>query len=210
MAARAGKREQSLLLAISTPPKTGQDDSVMRRLVDHGREHVDPSFFFREFAAPAGCADDDEQAWKMANPALDDFCTATRRATLPPKMRENAFSGIAGPVGQGRRLAPDGAWAPCTDRPGSSLTADVVLGPRWLVQQGLHRARRGHHRPAPPRRAGPASGRPPRAAATGACPWSRSRTPSGRRARGGGCSRWPRPYRWQRSLEALDGRHRGP
>ena len=38
VAARAGKREQSLLLAISTPPKAGQDDSVMRRLVDHGRE----------------------------------------------------------------------------------------------------------------------------------------------------------------------------
>jgi phage terminase large subunit-like protein len=35
MAARAGKREHSLLLAISTPPKVG-DDGVMRRLVDHG------------------------------------------------------------------------------------------------------------------------------------------------------------------------------
>jgi hypothetical protein len=32
VAACAGKREQSLLLAISTPPKAGQDDSVMRRL----------------------------------------------------------------------------------------------------------------------------------------------------------------------------------
>jgi phage terminase large subunit-like protein len=60
MAARAGKREQSLLLAISTPPKAGQDDSVMRRLVDHGREQADPSFYFAEFAAPAGCAVDDE------------------------------------------------------------------------------------------------------------------------------------------------------
>jgi phage terminase large subunit-like protein len=57
LAARAGKREQSLLLAISTPPKTGQDDSVMRGLVDHGREinrhrigadkPPDPSFYFR-------------------------------------------------------------------------------------------------------------------------------------------------------------------
>lgn len=41
MAARAGKRDRSLLLAISTPPKTGQDDSVMRRLVDHGRDGGD-------------------------------------------------------------------------------------------------------------------------------------------------------------------------
>jgi phage terminase large subunit-like protein len=51
MEARAGKREQSSLLAISTPPKTGQDDSVMRRLVDHGREGTDPWFYLREFAA---------------------------------------------------------------------------------------------------------------------------------------------------------------
>jgi hypothetical protein len=52
MAARAGKREHSLLLAISTPPKASQDDSVMRRLVDHGRARHDPSFYFAEFAAP--------------------------------------------------------------------------------------------------------------------------------------------------------------
>jgi phage terminase large subunit-like protein len=52
MAARAGKRDRSLLLAISTPPKASQDDSVMRRLVDHGREATDPSFYFREYAAP--------------------------------------------------------------------------------------------------------------------------------------------------------------
>src|SRR5215203_1115117 len=36
-----------------------------------------------------------------------------------------------------------------------------------------------------------ASGRRPRAAATGACPWSRSRTPSGRRVCGTACSRSP-------------------
>jgi phage terminase large subunit-like protein len=68
MAARAGKREHSLLLAISTPPKAGQDDSVMRRLVDHGREQNDPSFYFAEFAAPAGCRVDDEGAWGSRQP----------------------------------------------------------------------------------------------------------------------------------------------
>src|SRR5215216_5868647 len=63
MAARAGKRDRSLLLAISTPPKAG-DDGVIRRLVDHGRDGHDPSFYFTEFAAPAGCAIDDEAAWE--------------------------------------------------------------------------------------------------------------------------------------------------
>jgi phage terminase large subunit-like protein len=65
ISARAGKRDRSLLLAISTPPKAG-DDGVMRRLVDHGREGADPSFYFTEFAAPAGCAVDDEAAWTIA------------------------------------------------------------------------------------------------------------------------------------------------
>src|ERR671912_778394 len=116
MSARAGKREQSLLLAISTPPKAGQDDSVMRRLVDHGREQADPSFYFREFAAPAGCAVDDEQAWEQANPALDDFLHRDAlRATLPPKMREAAFRRyrLGQWVAQDDAWLPDGAWDAC-------------------------------------------------------------------------------------------------
>jgi phage terminase large subunit-like protein len=131
MAARAGKREHSLLLAISTPPRIG-DDGVMRRLVDHGRSGADPSFYFAEFAAPAGCPVDDEAAWEVANPALDDFLHRDAlRATLPPKMRENAFRRYR--LGQWVTLdgswLPDGAWAACAD----PLTpigdgADVVLG----------------------------------------------------------------------------------
>jgi phage terminase large subunit-like protein len=131
MAARAGKREASLLLAISTPPRVG-DDGVMRRLVDHGRSGADPSFYFREFAAPAGCAVDDEQGWATANPALDDFLHRDAlRATLPPKMRENAFRRYR--LGQWVSLdgawLPDGAWERCAD-PSAAIPdgADVVLG----------------------------------------------------------------------------------
>jgi phage terminase large subunit-like protein len=117
MAARAGKRDRSLLLAISTPPRAG-DDGVMRRLVDHGREGVDPSFYFTEFAAPPGCALDDEAAWAIANPALDDFLHRDAlRATLPPKMRENAFRRyrLGQWVGVDDAWLPDGAWAACAD-----------------------------------------------------------------------------------------------
>jgi hypothetical protein len=60
--------------------------------------------------APAGvstasCALDDEQAWALANPALDDFLHRDAlRATLPPKMRENAFRRYRlGQVGHPRR-----------------------------------------------------------------------------------------------------------
>jgi phage terminase large subunit-like protein len=131
MAARAGKREQSLLLAISTPPKTGQDDSVMRRLVDHGRDGGDPSFYFREFAAPPGCAVDDEAAWAVANPALDDFLHRDAlRATLPPKMGEAAFRRyrLGQWVTHDDAWLPDGAWAACTDATRSIPNgADVVI-----------------------------------------------------------------------------------
>jgi phage terminase large subunit-like protein len=133
MAARAGKREHSLLLAISTPPRIG-DDGVMRRLVDHGREGRDPSFYFREFAAPEGCAVDDEGAWEGANPALDDFLHRDAlRATLPPKMRENAFRRYR--LGQWVALdgawLPDGAWERCACQTvpcGVPDGAEVVLG----------------------------------------------------------------------------------
>jgi phage terminase large subunit-like protein len=101
MAARAGKRDRSLLLAISTPPK-----------------HADPSFYFTEFAAPAGCPVDDEAAWAVANPALDDFLHRDAlRATLPPKMRENAFRRyrLGQWVGVDDAWLPDGSWAACAD-----------------------------------------------------------------------------------------------
>jgi phage terminase large subunit-like protein len=130
MAARAGKREHSLLLAISTPPKIG-DDGVMRRLVDHGRAGADPSFYFREFAAPPGCRLDDEQAWAIANPALDDFLHRDAlRATLPPKMRENAFRRYR--LGQWVSLdgawLPDGAWEACAEPAVIAEGAEVALG----------------------------------------------------------------------------------
>jgi phage terminase large subunit-like protein len=131
MAARAGKRERSLLLAISTPPRIG-DDGVMRRLVDHGRQGEDPSFYFREFMAPEGCPVTDERAWATANPALDDFLHRDAlRATLPPKMRENAFRRYR--LGQWVSLdgawLPDGAWAACgAMHQAPPDGAEVVLG----------------------------------------------------------------------------------
>lgn len=78
----AGKRAESLTLAISTP--ADRTDSVMWRLVDYGRNHPeDRSFTLTEYAAPIGCAIDDEDAWPAAMPALDDFLERDAvRATL--------------------------------------------------------------------------------------------------------------------------------
>ncbi|AWG51485.1 terminase large subunit [Mycobacteroides abscessus] len=63
-----GKRAEQLTLAISAPASS--PDSVMWRLVQHGRAGDDPAFFFREWSAPDGCAKDDPEAWRIANPAL--------------------------------------------------------------------------------------------------------------------------------------------
>jgi phage terminase large subunit-like protein len=209
MAARAGKREQSLLLAISTPPKAGQDDSVMRRLVDHGREQADPSFYFAEFAAPPGCAVDDEQAWAVANPALDDFLHRDAlRATLPPKMREAAFRRYR--LGQWVAVddawLPDGAWSACADATRSIADgAEVVIGLDGSFSRDCTAlvAATVEDRPhvelyrlweAP----------------EGARDW-RVPVVQVEDAIRAACSRWrvlevaADPYRWQRSLEVLDG-----
>jgi phage terminase large subunit-like protein len=67
----AGKRDRSLVLAISTPGPARE--GVMWDLVEHGRRQDDPSFVLVEYAAPEGCAVDDEDAWAVGNPALGDF-----------------------------------------------------------------------------------------------------------------------------------------
>lgn len=88
----AGKRPQSLVLAISTP---GFDkDSVMWKLVEHGRLGDDPSFYFKEYAAPEGCDLGDRDAWRAANPALADpepFLAEDALVSVMKTIRETRF-----------------------------------------------------------------------------------------------------------------------
>jgi len=89
----AGKRPESLTLAISTP--SSSPDCIMWRLVEHGRAGDDPAFYLKEFAAPDGCATDDRAAWRTANPALacavpflaEDGLEAARRTLREPILR---------------------------------------------------------------------------------------------------------------------------
>ena len=129
MAARAGKRDRSLLLALSTPPRDGNTDSVMWRLVEHGREGTDPSFYFAEFAAPPGCDLDDEAGWYIANPALGDFLHIDALRATRKTMRDSTFR--AWRLGQWPTVIdnawlPPGAWEACTD-PSASIPADVAV-----------------------------------------------------------------------------------
>lgn len=85
----SGKRETSLTLAISTP--SDSIESVMWRLVEYGRSGEDASFYFKEYAAPAGCDLTDEDAWKLANPALGDFLHIDALRAQSKTIREPAF-----------------------------------------------------------------------------------------------------------------------
>ncbi|WP_193045283.1 terminase large subunit domain-containing protein [Mycolicibacterium baixiangningiae] len=111
-----GKRPESLTLAISTPASS--PDSIMWKLVEHGRMGDDPSFALREFAAPDGCATDDKSAWRIGNPALsceDPFLAEDGLAAARRTLREPVFRQLR--LGQWVTGAdawlPFGAWDGC-------------------------------------------------------------------------------------------------
>lgn len=116
MALAAGKREQSLTLAISTP--ADQLDSVMWRLVEYGRANPkDKSFVLVEYMAPEGCSLDDMTALKIANPALDDFLhrdavLATLKTTREAPYRRYRLGQW---VGRADSWLPWGEWEKCAD-----------------------------------------------------------------------------------------------
>ena len=116
----AGKRPESLTLSISTPASS--PDSVMWRLVQHGREGSDPAFYLKEYAAPDGCAVDDRDAWRIANPALtcpqpflaEDGLEAARKTIREPVFRQLRLGQWVSGVDS---WLPFGAWDDCrTDR----------------------------------------------------------------------------------------------
>jgi phage terminase large subunit-like protein len=127
----AGKRPESLTLAISTPATT--PDCVMWSLVEHGRAGDDPAFYFEEYGAPEGCAADDRDAWRIANPALacdapflaEDGVEAVRRTLREPVFRQLRLGQW---VTGAESWLPWGVWADCADP--SRVVADrerVVL-----------------------------------------------------------------------------------
>jgi len=130
IAARLAKQEHGQLVAFSTPPRDGNTDgSVMWKLVEKGRDGSDPSFFFREYAAPAGCAVDDEEAWAIANPGMDDLVHRDALRSTCKTMRESTFRAYH--LGMWPTLEaswlPAGAWDRCAAAQARTDGADVVL-----------------------------------------------------------------------------------
>lgn len=108
----SGKRPESLTLAVSTP--ADNVDSVMWRLVEHGRKNPDDKAFrYIEYATPEGYAVDDEEGWAIGNPALGDFLHIDAlRATLMTT-REAPFRRyrMGQWVGKANSWLPWGEWA---------------------------------------------------------------------------------------------------
>lgn len=126
-----GKRPESLTLAISTP--AASPDSVMWRLVQHGRDADDPAFTLREYMAPEGCDTTDREAWRIANPALacekpflsEDGMEAARRTIREPVFRQLRLGQWVTGI---EAWLPFGAWDACVgDRTTQPTGERVVL-----------------------------------------------------------------------------------
>lgn len=109
----SGKRPESLTLAISTPADS--TDSIMWKLVEHGRACAasgDTSFVLIEYAADPGCAIDDREQWKKANPAMGMFLHEDALAATLATTREDAFRRyrLGQWVGSANSWLPWGEW----------------------------------------------------------------------------------------------------
>jgi phage terminase large subunit-like protein len=124
----AGKREASLVLAIGTPAP-GAEASALYDLRERARNGARVEWV--EYAAPAGCAIDDRDAWGIANPAIaagllfPDVLEA-ELGTIP----ENLFRMYR--LGQwvsGAAIGwlPFGAWEECPTVEVPPPDAEVVL-----------------------------------------------------------------------------------
>lgn len=130
IALASGKREHSLTLAISTP--SNSRSSVMWQLVEHGRSHSDPSFYFREYAAPGACDINDESAWAEANPALADFLAIDALRSTAKTTKATSFRRYR----LGQWVEHDDVWLPADDWTACSDPNRDIRGPVTLFFDG--------------------------------------------------------------------------
>lgn len=133
VALAAGKRAQSVLVAIGTPgPRL--DDQVLLNLRAHAAEHPeDKSLVWREYSAaefldhPVDC----QHCWELANPALGDFLHRDALyALLPPKIRESTFRRARLcqlPIDNDNSFLPPGVWSSLSTGEPVPDGADVVV-----------------------------------------------------------------------------------
>jgi phage terminase large subunit-like protein len=121
------------------------DSAVLRNIRDRGRKGGDPSLVYVEFCAPQGgcaqpmcehapgtdgCALDDVENWRLANPALGkrisvEYVAAERRALPPEEFARERMGWWDEPLGDAP-ISLD-KWLACID-PESKRTGACVIG----------------------------------------------------------------------------------
>src|SRR5262249_47353272 len=101
-----GARDEPLFVVIST--QSNDPEHVLSKLIDDGLSGADPSIVCHLYAADEDCDLEDEEQWRKANPALDDFrnredlAAAIRKAIrLPaeePKVRNLFLNQRVAPI----------------------------------------------------------------------------------------------------------------
>lgn len=124
----SGKRPESLVLAISTPP--ANPDSIMRDLAVLARSEPDPSFYFREWTSDLSHPLDCAHCEKASNPALGDFLSPDALASVRRTSREASYRRYR--LGQWVETSEDSwltpeAWKACEDRREIEDGSPVVL-----------------------------------------------------------------------------------
>jgi phage terminase large subunit-like protein len=133
-----GGRKNPLLLVIST--QAADDLAPMSTLIDYGLkvnagEMVDPAFHLTLYRAPEDADPWSMEAWKAANPALDDFRSLSdleRQALQAQRMpaQESAFRNLIlnQRVSAHTKFIERSEWAACAEEPIIPAGAQVYAG----------------------------------------------------------------------------------
>ena len=118
-----GAHTEPLLIAIST--QAASDADLFSVWLDDADRSNDPRIVSRKYSAPEGCALDDEDGWRAANPALDvfrslaDLREQAKQAARMPSM-ENTFRNLIlnQRVSVASPFVSPGVWKACGVEPG--------------------------------------------------------------------------------------------
>lgn len=129
MTLASGKRDRSMVLAISTP--AASEASIMWDLVQLGRSAEDPSFYFREWTSDPAHPTDCAHCWEESNPALDDFLSRDAMSSVRRTSREGSYRRFR--LGQWLDAAEDqwvtpAQWEACSSERSIPDGAEVVIG----------------------------------------------------------------------------------
>jgi len=132
-----GAYDDALTIIISTQARTDAD--FLSVMIDDAARSGDPSNVVHLYAAPEGCALDDERAWEAANPALNSFRS---RVDLADQLRRAgriaAMEGAARNLLLNQRVSADTLWlSPTVWREASSPPREALFDGHPGVSLGI-------------------------------------------------------------------------